>query len=98
NLLGARAVAPVELPAQADSRSGASVARVDDQHQVEPYSGRMEAGLRAISKTDRVSLRAQAPRVPGARRTWSDGAPQHVVVQRWRRADLSPLHAGTRHR
>src|SRR4029079_11316493 len=89
NVLGARAMAPVEISAEADSRSGASVARVDDQHQVQPHSGRMAAGLRAVSKTDRVSARAQTSRVPGARRTWNDGACEHVVVQRRRRADLS---------
>ena len=74
DLLGARAVAPVEVPAQADSRSGASLARLDDQHQVQPHSCRVEDGLRRVSEADRISLRAQAARVPVARRP----------VERWR--------------
>ena len=89
NLLGARAMAPVEVPAEADPRPGAPLARLDDQHQVEPDSRRVEDGIRRVPETDRLPLRAEAARVPvagGARRSM---APMNMW---WFNAGVAPVY------
>src|SRR4029453_1035656 len=59
NLLGPRAMAPVELSVEIDPRPGASVARIYAQHQVESDSGGLEDRIRRVPEADWLSLRPQ---------------------------------------
>src|SRR5258708_2710117 len=86
----------LEVFSEADSRSGAAVARFDDQREVEPYSSGVEGRIWGVSETDRVPICFEETGVSLASEPWCDDSCEYVVVQCRDCAGVSQLRAGAR--